>query len=88
MSVKTGADEVLASPDLPASANCIDGFRFNPDASSCSRPSPSGRSIPGCSRVSISRQRPFCWTGCCGDNEVRWRGASTHVRPSPSASNR
>jgi len=73
--VKTGADKMLASLDLPASANGIDGFSLHPDGK---------RFLTSIAKwpydiwmlEGFDQPKQVTWLDrCCGDNKVLRRGA-------------
>ena len=64
--VATGVKKMLAPVDLPASTHSIVGFHVHPTASAFSLPLPSGPTIFGCLRASISRAPKPGPNGCCG----------------------
>ena len=66
-----GAEKMLAPLDLPASTDGVAGFSLHPDGNRFLRPSPSGRTTPGCSKASIRCRGRRGWAVCCGASTPR-----------------
>jgi hypothetical protein len=64
--VKTAADKMVASLDLPAFANEISGFSLHPDGKRFLTSIAKWPMIFGCSKAGISRRRRLGRTACCG----------------------
>jgi len=81
--VKTGADRLLAPLDFPAYTANIAGFSLHPDGQHFLSPSRSGRTISGCWKALIRRDRRPGWSDS-GAGEVASRSATRKLPPLPS----